>query len=165
MKKIIILAGSNNNNLKLANEFAKSIGAQGATAEVVNLAEVSLPVYSPLEEKKGIPENIKPYVAKMDEAYAMVMVAPEYNGGVPPLLTNFISWISRSGEEDWRQCFNGKKVAIGTHSGSGGLHCLMAMRVQLSYLGMNVLGRQIHTHYKKELNQESLNSVVEQLLS
>ena len=30
---------------------------------------------------------------------------------------------------------------------------MAAMRIQFSYIGMNVLGRQIHTHYKKELNQ------------
>lgn len=164
MEKIVVLAASNNNNLKLAKEVEAELKTQGAQAELVDLTSIDLPVYTPRLEENGAPKEILKYVTMLTEAEGLAVVAPEYNGGIPPVLTNFIAWISRSGNEDWRQCFNGKKAIIGTHSGSGGLHLLMGLRMQLSYIGVNVIGRQLHTHYKKELNKESLSSVVAQLL-
>lgn len=164
MKKIIILAGSNNNNLKLSNAVLDEVLKQGASGEVIDLTTLKLPVYTATEEKNGIPAEIKQYVEKLSQADAMVAIAPEYNGGIPPVVTNFISWISRAGSEDWRACFNGKKIALGTHSGSGGMQLLNAMRMQFSYLGMIVVGRQLLTHYQKELNPDSLKEVVGHLL-
>lgn len=164
MKKIVVLAASNNNNLNLAKEIEAEVKTQGAQPEVVDLTSIELPVYTPRLEEQGAPQEILKYVDLLADADGMAIVAPEYNGGIPPVLTNFIAWISRSGNEDWRQCFNGKKAIIGTHSGSGGLHLLMGLRMQLSYIGVDVIGRQLHTHYKKELNKESLTSVVGQLL-
>jgi hypothetical protein len=52
---------------------------------------------------------------------------------------------------------------IATHSGGGGSHVLMNMRIQLSLLGVNVMGRQILTHKTKDLNHESMVAVLEQL--
>lgn len=164
MKKVLILAGSNGNNLKLANEFAKEIKAQGSDAEVVDLIKAQLPLYSSEAEKEGIPQEAIDLSLSMQKSSGLVFVAPEYNGGLPPVLTNMIAWVSRSGDENWREAFNGKTTAIGTHSGGGGLHILMAMRAQLSFLGANVLGRQIHTHFSKELSLDSLKAVVNQLL-
>jgi hypothetical protein len=37
------------------------------------------------------------------------------------------------------------------------------MRQQLSYLGANVIGRQLHTNYSKELSADSLNGCLSQL--
>ena len=93
----------------------------------------------------------------------MVVVAPEYNGGVPPVLISFIAWLS-VGEKDCRACFNEKPGLMATHSGSGGAHLFAALRIQLSYIGMNVLGRTIHTHYQKELKPETLSNTVSQLI-
>ena len=70
--------------------------------------------------------------------------------------------MSRSGE-DWRDVFNGKSALIATHSGGGGAHVLMAMRHQLSYVGMNVLGRQLLTNYGKQLNDESAIECIKML--
>jgi NAD(P)H-dependent FMN reductase len=93
----------------------------------------------------------------------MIFISPEYNGSTPPVFTNSLAWVSRTGKE-WRGIFNRKTAVIATHSGSGGAHVLMSMRLQLSYLGMNVLGRQILTHYTKELNQETLMDILDQLI-
>lgn len=164
MKSIIVLAGSNKNNLLLAEKFVTEIHQQGAKAQIVNLVELDLPLYSNVTEAKGTPSSIIDCIKLLEKAEGIVLTAPEYNGGIPPVVTNFIAWISRSGQEDWRSCFNGRAAAIGTHSGGGGMQVLNAMRMQLSYLGVNVVGRQIHTHYSKELDPESLKEVVGQLL-
>lgn len=165
MKKIAILVASSNNNLKLGNIIKDAIVAKGASVDLIDLTMVELPVYTSREEKKEIPKNAIMLAQKLDDVDAIITVAPEYNGGVPPVLINAISWVSRSGDKDWRKCFNGKKAVVATHSGSGGIHVLMAMRMQLSYLGMNVLGRQLHTHYQKELSMDALTDVVDQILN
>ena len=47
-----------------------------------------------------------------NKAESFVFVSPEYNGGVPPALTNIIAWVSRLGGKDWRKSFNGKAAAL-----------------------------------------------------
>jgi NAD(P)H-dependent FMN reductase len=164
MKNIVIIAASDNNNLSLANEFSIEVEKQGHVGKVVNISALDLPLYSTVNDKQGTPAKINAEVELLNNADAMVFVAPEYNGGIPPLLTNYIAWISRSGNEDWRSCFNEKPAAIATHSGGAGTHVLMAMRSQLSFIGMNVLGREILTNYKKQLNADSLTAVVSMLI-
>ena len=165
MKNIVILAGSNGNNLSLAKKFEEEINKQDASPVIIDIIDLNLPVYSANEEGNGVPQSIPTCVETLNRADAMVVLSPEYNGGVTPALINFISWISRSGNENWRECFNEKSVIIGTHSGGGGNHVLIALRNQLAFIGMNVLGRQILTSYQKELNSESLESAVKQMLS
>lgn len=165
MNNVLIFAASNNNNLKLAQKIKSAFEDKSVNVDLVDLTQLTLPVYTSVEEKNGIPEGATYLLKLLSNASTLITVAPEYNGGIPPVLTNAISWISRSGDKDWRKAFNGKKAVVATHSGSGGMHVLMAMRMQLSYLGMNVLGRQIQTHYTKELSEETLDNIIEQILN
>lgn len=158
MKKVLIIAASNGHNLKLANTFKEKYGELEAQAEVVDLAALDLPLYSPLAEGNGIPEQLNSLLEKLEAADALTVIAPEYNGGVPPTLTNFIAWTSRS-SDDWRKYFNGKSTSIASFSGSGGVNVLNSMRVQLSYLGANVVGRHVQAHFKKEANPEDIDAV------
>ena len=90
---------------------------------------------------------------------SFAFVAPEYNGSIPPTLSNAIAWLS-VGTEDFRELFNGKGAAIATHSGGGGQKVLVAMRLQLSHLGVNVLGRELLTSSQRELNEDSARAVL-----
>jgi chromate reductase len=164
MSDILVLASSNNKNLELANTFKDKINEQNVSVELIDLTTIDLPLYTPARHKEGAPDIIHDYIKKLDQAKGLVITAPEYNGGIPPVLTNFIAWISTSGDKDWRKCFNGKHVAIGSFSGSGGLHLLTELRMQLSYLGMNVIGRHIQAHFKKPVNEESVEGIVSQLI-
>lgn len=157
--KVSIIAASDNNNHKLAKRFEEEMSSIGAEVNFIDLTSIDLPVYTNKAEKAGIPEVMISVVSELLSSDGMMFFAPEYNGGLPPVLVNYIAWISRAGGEDFRKVFNGKPAVIGTHSGSGGLHALMALRMQLSYIGMNVLGRQAHTHYSKELKEESLKDI------
>jgi chromate reductase, NAD(P)H dehydrogenase (quinone) len=162
--KITIIASSNNKNLELANTLKQIATQMGQTTQLINLVELGLPLYTPTEEKEnGIPPQLKALVDIFTDTQAMIFVAPEYNGGIPPVLTNAIAWLSVSGDH-WRGCFNGKSAMIATHSGSGGNNLLFALRNQLAYIGMNVVGRQIITNYNKKLNPESAQEVINQLI-
>lgn len=162
--KITILAASDNNNLQLSKKFEEALKLRSVEVNLVDLSALDLPLYSNPAEKNGVPEVMQSLLKDLLDSNGLMVFAPEYNGGLPPVLTNYIAWISRTGEE-FRAAFNSKPAVIGTHSGSGGLHALMALRVQLSYLGMNVLGRQVHTHYKKELMDDTLNDICDRLVS
>ena len=164
--KISIIVASNNNNLKLAQQLHEIAQEMGQNSQIINLVEEELPLYtSKVQKEQGIPEKVTALADVIIKTNAMIFVAPEYNGGIPPTLTNAIAWLSVSQEgDDWRSCFNGKSAVVATHSGGGGQHVLLAMRSQLSYIGMNVVGRQIITNYSKSLNPDSAKQIIEQLI-
>ena len=160
---ISVIAASNQKNLELAHNLLEFAQEMGQKTQLIDLVEEYLPLYTPKVEQNGIPEKAKQLAQTLINSDAMIFVAPEYNGGIPPTLTNMLAWLSITGD-DWRACFNGKPAAIATHSGGGGQYVLLAMRSQLSYIGMNVVGRQIITNYGKKLNPDSARDVVQQLI-
>ncbi|MGY6530874.1 MAG: NADPH-dependent FMN reductase [Cyanobacterium sp.] len=162
--KISIVIASNNKNLALAKQIKKIAMDMGNETQIIDLVAEDLPLYTPAnQEKMGIPNSVKQLNQTITETEGMIFVAPEYNGGIPPSLTSAIAWLSVS-SEDWRGCFNGKPAAIATHSGGGGQNVLFAMRNQLSYIGMNVVGRTILTNGGKPFNPESAQEVIKQLV-
>lgn len=164
MSKIVVVTASNNNNLKLANRFKEISQELGASAEIIDLVALDLPLYSPLAEEKGMPSNIKAPIDQLMSTDKLVFITPEYNGGIAPTLNNFIAWVSRAGGEDWRSAFNNKSAIIGTFSGGGGLHALAALRSQLAYVGVNVMGRQVAANFKKPDVDISIKACLEHLL-
>jgi NAD(P)H-dependent FMN reductase len=162
--KISIIVASTNTNLALAQQLNTIALEMGQTTQIINLVEEILPLYTTkVQSQQGIPDKVKELAQTLTNTDAMIFVAPEYNGGIPPTLTNAIAWLSVSGD-DWRGCFNGKPAVVATHSGGGGQHVLLAMRCQLAYIGMNVVGRQIHTTNSKPLNLDSAREVMKQLI-
>lgn len=142
MKKICIVVASIGKNLSLANEIAGVLKNKQIDVSVLNLVEINLPLYtSTAESAHSAEEMIAPYKSQL-QADGIIFVAPEYNGGPPPTFNNFIAWVSRS-TKNWREVFNAKPAMIATASGGGGVQALAIMRLQLSYVGMNVVGRQI----------------------
>lgn len=164
MTKIVILAGSNNKNLEVAKEFERYLTKKDIESVVVDIVSLDIPLYTPLEELRGIPEVVNNYKELFDKAEGFVFVIPEYNGGVPPAVTSLIAWISRSGDDNWRQTFNGKPAALASFSGSGGIQALISLRTQLSYIGLNTIGRQVRATYKEELRLSDVEAVSDILL-
>lgn len=162
---ILYLSATTGKNLELAKALANTGSTIGGEHRVISLVAENLPLYSTEAEQVGVPEAAKILTQNLTEADALVLIAPEYNGSIPPVLTNAIAWISRSGGDDWRAAFSGKIAAVATHSGGGGQKVLAAMRAQLEHLGTNVLARQILTHYKKPLNPDSAKAVIGELLN
>ncbi|TLP38569.1 NADPH-dependent FMN reductase [Arcobacter arenosus] len=163
MSKIGILVASSNNNLKLGEKLSQLADELNVESEVINLVDLNLPLYSTVEEEKnGIPETVKLLADKILSLKAFIVVAPEYNGVMPPVLNNAMAWTSRS-TKDWRDAFNEKIVGLATHSGGGGAKGLQAMRIQFQHLGANILARELLTTYEKPLNEESAKNMIIQL--
>ena len=100
--KIIIIPGSSRNdscNAKLANAIKNKIDndSDNAEATLVSLNDYEMPMYNgDLEEKNGVPLNAKKLAEKICEHHGVVVVSPEYNGSLTPLLKNTIDWMSRN---------------------------------------------------------------------
>lgn len=163
-KNIVIFSASEVKNLELAESFKKCLQDQNVEATIINLVDLELPLYSSRTESlyKG-EELLSKQLPIIFQAEAFIFIAPEYNGSTPPVFNNFLAWLSRS-SKDWREYLNGKPAAIATFSGGGGFNVLLAMRTQLSFIGMNVLGRQILTHSNKALDEKSLLIITQELV-
>lgn len=163
MSKIGILIASSNNNQKLGLKLKELAQEQNCEVELINLVDLRLPLYSTVEEEEnGIPEAVLDLASSILELKAFIIVAPEYNGVMPPVLNNAMAWTSRA-TKDWRDAFNEKIVGLATHSGGGGQKGLQAMRIQFQHLGANILARELLTTYEKPLNEDSAISMINQL--
>lgn len=161
--KICILAFSEGKNLELAQKFEAKFAELGVETSLLDIVKIELPIFNTKTDKNFDAATLVAPFKELLNAEGFVFIAPEYNGGPPPSFGNFLAWVSRSTKE-WREAFNNRPAAIATHSAGGGLNVLTIMRMQLAYLGMNVLGRQIHTTLQKAIDDKSLNEVCSQLI-
>ena len=162
-KDLLVISASNGENLKLAERFAQQARALGQTAEVLDLTEIDLPLFTPRSQAQGMPPAVEPVQQQLMTATRWVICAPEYNGSIPPVLTNAIAWLSVQGD-DFRVLFNGRPIAMASFSGGGGMELLMSLRIQLTHLGAQVVGRQLLSNYAKPAKDESIADLIQRLL-
>ena len=159
---VLVIAASNGDNLKLAEHFAHAAEAQGLSAAVLDLTAVELPLFTPRAMAGGTPPALAALQAQLQAAPRWVICAPEYNGSIPPVLTSAIAWLSVQGD-DFRALFNGRPIAIATHSGGGGHTLMAALRLQLAHLGAHVVGRQLVSNGANPAKDDSIHDLVRRL--
>ena len=161
---LIIISASNGNNLELARKFQKKSKELNLSSEILDLTELSIPLYNPrLHSNQEIPEEIKLIKKRLLLIEKWIICAPEYNGSIPPILSNFIAWLSVSGD-DFRQLFNGRPIAIATFSGGQGVEFLTSLRIQLAHLGSQVLGRQLSSCFSKPADNKTVEDIIKRLI-
>ena len=165
MARFLMITATSGTNRDLADVFASTATAKGHDAEVVDLAEMNLPMFTMARSKNSEEApDISELVSAMDMADAWVVIAPEYNGSMPPTLNNVIAWMSTSIDwQSFRSLCTGKPVGLATHSGGGGAHVIMAMRQQFSYIGADVIGRTCMAGRDKEANPETIDAMIDNL--
>jgi len=161
---LLIITASNGENLLLAKKF-QVIGTRlSNNTELIDLTVVDLPIFNP---RNKIPEDQKRNLSKLHDQLNTfshwVICAPEYNGSIPPILTNAIAWLSMEGQ-DFRTLFNGRPIALASYSGGNCMSLLISLRIQLSHLGAQVLGRQLTSNKEKEGSDKSIKEIVNLLL-
>ena len=160
---VLVIAASSGENLKLAHRFGEAARQKGLSAEVLDLTTLELPLYNPrLHAAAGVPESGPALSRRMAAVPRWVICAPEYNGSIPPVLTSAIAWLSVQGD-DFRALFNGRPVAIASHSGGGGHTVLTALRLQLAHLGAHVVGRQLVSNSSHPAKDDSIADLVRRL--
>ena len=164
LKDLIIISASCGKNLELSKQFQKKSNELNINSEILDLTTLNIPLFNPrIHSKENIPFEIKEIKEKMFATEKWIICAPEYNGSIPPILSNFIAWLSVSGD-DFRNLFNGQPIAIATFSGGIGLELLTSLRIQLVHLGSQVLGRQLLSSYSKPIETKTIEDIIQRLL-
>tara|TARA_B100000945_G_scaffold264115_1_gene223131 strand:- start:1363 stop:1863 length:501 start_codon:yes stop_codon:yes gene_type:complete len=163
MKTILIISATSRNNLILAKSINTICCSLNVNTDLINLEEYNIPLYTPIEQKKSIPLAMQLIMEKFIKVEGFIICAPEYNGSIPPILTNVIAWLSVMGE-DWRLVFNGKVGLIATHSGGEGNNLLQSLRIQLNHLGTLILPRAIMVNNRVKFDINSATKPIKQLI-
>jgi NAD(P)H-dependent FMN reductase len=98
---------------------AAELMPEGAVMNVLSIDEV--PLYNgDVEASSGIPAPVAALKSGIERAQGLLIVTPEYNGGIPGVVKNAIDWASRPAS-DIPRVFYGKPVALmGATPGGGG---------------------------------------------
>ena len=151
MTKIAVIVGSTREgsfNRALGKLAVAALERHGATVTDVDLGSFDLPLYSAALEANAFPadaERLKALFAAQD---GLLLLSPEYNGSISPLLKNAIDWASRpTGDESLvaLTAYRGKASAVMSASISpfGGLRGLMHLRQILSTIQTLVIPEQV----------------------
>ncbi len=159
---MLILAASTGKNLELARSIESEAINQAMGCRVLDLCALNLPLFQPALKEQGPGESFKELEQAMGQHHGLFVCAPEYNGSIPPSLTNAIAWLSVI-SPDFREMFSNRPVALASHSGGGGQKVLQAMRQQFSHLGCTVLGRELLATFQKPANPETVKALLQGL--
>lgn len=98
MPKALTLSGSiriGSYNRMLALHMGRQLRDAGAEVIDIDLADFEMPVFNEDLEPDHMPETAARLADHFRAADIIFIASPEYNGGMTPLLTNTIAWLSR----------------------------------------------------------------------
>src|SRR3954463_7697197 len=97
--KILVIPGSirtGSLNAKLAAAAAQEFVRAGVGVTRISLGDFPLPIYDgDLQSKSGMPKHAVNLKRMIGAHHGVLIVTPEYNSSLPPLLKNAIDWVSR----------------------------------------------------------------------
>jgi chromate reductase, NAD(P)H dehydrogenase (quinone) len=181
--KILVIPGSTrsgSHNARLAAAASYQFAQAGADVTRISLSDFPLPIYDgDLQTKSGVPKHAINLKRMMSAHHGVLIVTPEYNSSVPPLVKNAIDWVSRVQDthETRYQVFRGRPFALAAASESrlGGTRCLAALRLILSACQATVIPNQLALSFageayddmdrlKHPADIEALGALVRQLI-
>src|ERR1700758_1411381 len=156
--KILVIPGSlrtGSLNARLAAAAVHEFAQAGAEVTRISLADFPLPIYDgDLQSKSGVPRNAINLKRMIGAHHGVLMVTPEYNSSVPPLVKNTIDWVTRvqDANEARGQAFRGRAFAIAAASEGrlGGSRALAALRLILSACHAMVIPNQLALSFAGE---------------
>ena len=181
--KILVIPGSlrtGSLNARLAAAAAYQFAQTGVDVTRVSLADFPLPIYDgDLQGKSGVPKHAINLKRMMSAHHGVLIVTPEYNSSVPPLVKNTIDWVSRvqDAHEVRGQVFRERPVGIAAASEGrlGGTRSLAALRLILTACRALVVPNQLALSFASEAyddmdrlkhpaDVEALGALVRQLI-
>ena len=152
--RILVIPGSirlASYNRRLAQEAARLLALGNATVTLVDLADYPLPIYDgDSEEADGPPALAVQLAERIAEQDGLLLVSPEYNASISPLLKNALDWASRVRKVRGKPLQPFRHLVVGLASASpgrlGGLRGLVALRPICQALGAEVLTTQLAVH-------------------
>src|SRR5437764_1119692 len=120
--KILVIPGSlrtGSHNARLAAAAAYEFAQAGVDVTRISLGDFPLPIYDgDLQSKSGVPKHAINLKRMIGAHHGVLIVTPEYNSSVPPLVKNAIDWVTRvqDAHETRGQVFREKPFAIAAAS-------------------------------------------------
>jgi chromate reductase len=181
--KILVIPGSlraGSHNARLAAAACHEFAQAGAEVTRISLSDFPLPIYDgDLQSKSGVPKHAVNLKRMISAHHGVLMVTPEYNSSVPPLLKNTIDWVTRVQDphETRGEVFRHRAFAIASASENrlGGTRALAALRLILTACHALVVPNQIALSFASEAyddmdrlkhpaDVEALGAMVRQLI-
>jgi NAD(P)H-dependent FMN reductase len=181
--KILVIPGSlrtGSHNARLAAAAAREFAQAGVDVSRISLGDFPLPLYDgDLQTRSGVPKNAVNLKRMIGAHHGVLIVTPEYNSSVPPLVKNTIDWVSRvqDAQEARGQVFRQRTFAIAAASESrlGGTRALAALRLVLTACHAAVIPNQFALPFAAEAyddmdrlkhpaDREALDAMVRQLI-
>jgi NAD(P)H-dependent FMN reductase len=182
--KILVIPGSlrtGSLNARLAATAAHEFVQADVEVTRISLGDFPLPIYDgDLQNKSGVPKNAVNLKRMIGAHHGVLIVTPEYNSSVPPLLKNTIDWVTRVQDphETRGQVFCERAFAIAAASEGrlGGTRALAALRLILSACHATVIPNQLALSFaseayddmdrlKQPADVEALRALVRQLIN
>jgi NAD(P)H-dependent FMN reductase len=156
--KILVIPGSlrtGSLNAKLAAVAIDALIRADVDATRISLGDFPLPIYDgDLESNSGVPKPALDLKRMISAHHGVLIVTPEYNASLPPLVKNTIDWVSRveDAQESKGQVFRERPFAIAAASNGrlGGTRCLQALRLVLSACRATVIPNQLTLAFANE---------------
>src|SRR3982074_1538213 len=120
--KILVIPGSLRSgslNARLAAVAAHEFAQSGVEITRISLSDFPLPIYDgDLQAKSGVPKNAVNLKRMIGAHHGVLIVTPEYNSSVPPLVKNTVDWVTRvrDAHETRGQVFRERAFAIAAAS-------------------------------------------------
>lgn len=146
-EKVLVVAGSVRNgsvNVKLAQALTRALEARGANVTHLSLADYDLPIFN---ADIDVPDNAMALAKAIMHHDGLVIVSPEYNASLTPLLKNALDWVSVTKDEDGnglapchhKTCF----LTACSFGATGGLRGLYHLRAVLMNIGAEIITAQL----------------------
>ncbi|MBC7586183.1 MAG: NAD(P)H-dependent oxidoreductase [Tardiphaga sp.] len=161
--KILVIPGSlrtGSLNARLAAAAVDGLARLDVDVTKISLGDFPLPIYDgDLESASGVPKPAVQLKRMISAHHGVLIVTPEYNASLPPLLKNAIDWVSRvqdSGETPG-QVYRETPFAIAAASSGklGGTRCLQALRLVLSSCRALVIPNQLALSHADDAYDDS----------
>lgn len=182
--RILVFAGSvrlGSFNRRLAAEAARRLALTNATVTLIELSDYPLTIYDEdAEEEEGIPDAAMKLAERIAEQDGLLLVSPEYNASLSPLLKNVIDWTSRVRKIRGRPVQPWRRLVVGLAAASpgrlGGMRGLAALRPVCQALGAELLTPQVTVpdaanafdergRPRDQMTDAALDALLEQLLA
>ena len=145
--KIIVIPGSSRAgsiNTKLAGTITKALAERSADVTRISLGDYELPLYNgDVEASEGVPANAVKLGKLIAAHHGVVLVSPEYNGSISPLLKNAIDWLSRDLGNVKPYSNTAFALASCSPGALGGIRGLSHLRDVLVSIGADVVSPQL----------------------
>lgn len=116
---------ANSINKQLEKALIKRFKRAGFKTTSIDLGRYDLPLY---HGDLSPPAGVKAFTRKLKSCDGIIVVSPEYNGGLTPLLKNAIDWASTTGTAHFKAPYWGIAACS-----PGAMSGIMAMR-QTNYI-------------------------------